>query len=146
MSSANRVGEIFTAAGTAFTKLGELTIHLHGVSEPNPTGHKWDEDDVEQLRGAIRRFSEDLNKLTETIKNKSNTHIKGGIKRKMYDDAGVVAQGPGSSNGSIAKKPVTTKSPATAKVITKPTPSISNNSSYNNSYSADSETNDSFDT
>ena len=105
--------------------------------------HKWDEDDIEQLRGAIKRFGEDLNKLTETIKSKSNGQIKAGIKRKMFDEAGV----PSSSNGNVAKKPATsTKSSVTAKVITKATPSISNNSSFNNSYSADSETNDSFDT
>ena len=96
------------------------------------------------MRGAIKRFGEDLNKLTETIKNKSNGQIKAGIKRKMYDEAGVPSS---SSNGSVTKKPATsTKSSVTAKVITKPTPSISNNSSFNNSYSADSETNDSFDT
>ncbi|XP_052782505.1 chromatin complexes subunit BAP18-like isoform X3 [Mya arenaria] len=34
MSSASKVGEIFTAAGAAFSKLGELTMQLHPSAEP----------------------------------------------------------------------------------------------------------------
>ncbi|KAL3847677.1 hypothetical protein ACJMK2_018574 [Sinanodonta woodiana] len=37
MSSASKVGEIFTAAGAAFSKLGELTMQLHPTAEPSPT-------------------------------------------------------------------------------------------------------------
>ncbi|XP_053404277.1 chromatin complexes subunit BAP18-like isoform X2 [Mercenaria mercenaria] len=36
MSSASKVGEIFTAAGAAFSKLGELTMQLHPSAEPSP--------------------------------------------------------------------------------------------------------------
>ncbi|GAB1609919.1 chromatin complexes subunit BAP18-like isoform X1 [Argonauta hians] len=36
MSSASKVGEIFTAAGAAFSRLGELTMSLHPTAEPNP--------------------------------------------------------------------------------------------------------------
>lgn len=32
-----QVGEIFTAAGAAFSKLGELTMQLHPVTEPSPS-------------------------------------------------------------------------------------------------------------
>ncbi|XP_024121808.1 chromatin complexes subunit BAP18 isoform X4 [Oryzias melastigma] len=32
------VGEIFSAAGAAFTKLGELTMQLHPVSDSSPAG------------------------------------------------------------------------------------------------------------
>lgn len=32
-----KVGEIFTAAGQAFSKLGELTMSLHPTAEPSPT-------------------------------------------------------------------------------------------------------------
>lgn len=35
-----QVGEIFSAAGAAFTKLGELTMQLHPVSDSSPAG--WD--------------------------------------------------------------------------------------------------------
>ncbi|XP_071084705.1 BPTF-associated chromatin complex component 1-like isoform X2 [Haliotis cracherodii] len=37
MSSASKVGEIFTAAGSAFSKLGELTMQLHPTTEQSPT-------------------------------------------------------------------------------------------------------------
>ena len=33
-----QVGEIFSAAGAAFTKLGELTMQLHPVSDSSPAG------------------------------------------------------------------------------------------------------------
>ncbi|XP_077556560.1 BPTF-associated chromatin complex component 1 isoform X4 [Haemaphysalis longicornis] len=36
--SASKVGEIFTAAGAAFTKLGELAVQLYSASEPSPSG------------------------------------------------------------------------------------------------------------
>lgn len=35
-SASTKVGEIFSAAGAAFTKLGELTMQLHPVSDSSP--------------------------------------------------------------------------------------------------------------
>ncbi|XP_041738611.1 chromatin complexes subunit BAP18 isoform X4 [Coregonus clupeaformis] len=37
-SASTKVGEIFSAAGAAFTKLGELTMQLHPVADSSPTG------------------------------------------------------------------------------------------------------------
>ncbi|PSN31535.1 Chromatin complexes subunit BAP18 [Blattella germanica] len=37
MNSASKVGEIFTAAGAAFNKLGELTMQLHPTAD-SPAG------------------------------------------------------------------------------------------------------------
>uniref|UniRef100_A0A3B4GMB6 Chromatin complexes subunit BAP18-like n=1 Tax=Pundamilia nyererei TaxID=303518 RepID=A0A3B4GMB6_9CICH len=37
-SASTKVGEIFSAAGAAFTKLGELTMQLHPVAESSPVG------------------------------------------------------------------------------------------------------------
>ncbi|TDG99943.1 hypothetical protein EPR50_G00199650 [Perca flavescens] len=37
-SASTKVGEIFSAAGAAFTKLGELTMQLHPVADPSPAG------------------------------------------------------------------------------------------------------------
>lgn len=34
-----QVGEIFSAAGAAFTKLGELTMQLHPVADSSPAGY-----------------------------------------------------------------------------------------------------------
>lgn len=37
-SASTKVGEIFSAAGAAFTKLGELTMQLHPVAESSSAG------------------------------------------------------------------------------------------------------------
>lgn len=47
MLSRPQVGEIFSAAGAAFTKLGELTMQLHPVADSSPAGYvslDWDVD------------------------------------------------------------------------------------------------------
>ncbi|CAH1986232.1 unnamed protein product [Acanthoscelides obtectus] len=46
MSSASKVGEIFTAAGQAFNRLGDLTMQLHPNTE-SPTGS--------QIRTALKK-------------------------------------------------------------------------------------------
>eukprot|EP00076_Gallus_gallus_P036341 XP_025001879.1 chromatin complexes subunit BAP18 isoform X5 [Gallus gallus] len=45
-SASTKVGEIFSAAGAAFSRLGELTMQLHPMAD-SPAGA--------QLRGAARR-------------------------------------------------------------------------------------------
>ncbi|RWS14373.1 chromatin complexes subunit BAP18-like protein [Dinothrombium tinctorium] len=124
MSSSANVGDIFLAAGMAFTKLGELTMHLQGKQENNSTGQKWDETDVEMLRSAVKKFGEDLNKISENIKRKTVTQLKSGIKRKAYEEANVPL--------SPTRKPVVstvissnvsaTKASGISKVIAKSTP------------------------
>ncbi|KAH6940116.1 hypothetical protein HPB50_024996 [Hyalomma asiaticum] len=85
----NPVGEIFTAAGAAFTKLGELAVQLYSASEPSPAGGKWTDDEVEMLRSAVKRFGDDLNKLSDHIKNRTISQIKNSMKRKAYEEAGI---------------------------------------------------------
>ncbi|XP_069623422.1 chromatin complexes subunit BAP18 isoform X3 [Ranitomeya imitator] len=46
-SASTKVGEIFSAAGAAFTKLGELTMQLHPVTDSSPAGA--------QLKFAVKR-------------------------------------------------------------------------------------------
>ncbi|KAM3821678.1 BPTF-associated chromatin complex component 1 isoform 2-T2 [Vipera latastei] len=46
-SASTKVGEIFSAAGAAFTKLGELTMQLHPVADSSPAGA--------QLKAAAKR-------------------------------------------------------------------------------------------
>jgi len=58
MTSSNRVGEIFTAAGTAFTKLGELTMHLHPKQEANVQGYFKSDDLIHILIFTLEQFSE----------------------------------------------------------------------------------------
>ncbi|XP_022336758.2 BPTF-associated chromatin complex component 1-like isoform X3 [Crassostrea virginica] len=72
MSSASKVGEIFTAAGAAFTKLGDLTLQLHPTSEQSPSSGKWTPHEVDMLKNAVKR-----------------SQIKTQMKRKAYEDAGL---------------------------------------------------------
>ncbi|XP_040202607.1 chromatin complexes subunit BAP18 isoform X3 [Rana temporaria] len=46
-SASTKVGEIFSAAGAAFTKLGELTMQLHPVTDSSPAGA--------QIKYAVKR-------------------------------------------------------------------------------------------
>jgi len=117
--AANRVGEIFSAAGTAFSKLGELTMHLHAAQEANQVGAKWDEEDIELLRTSVKRFGEDLNKLSESIKSKKEDGLKSGLKRKMEEvtTAAPVVNNIAGNLGSPPKKLASLMAPA---VIVKP--------------------------
>ncbi|XP_067880047.1 chromatin complexes subunit BAP18 isoform X2 [Heterodontus francisci] len=88
-SASTKVGEIFTAAGNAFTKLGELTMQLHPVADSSPAGAKWTDTEIEMLRSAVKRFGEDLNKISTVIKDRTVAQIKTTVKRKVYEDSSV---------------------------------------------------------
>jgi len=89
MNSASKVGEIFTAAGAAFSKLGELTMQLHPVTEPSPSSGKWTEDEIDMMKSSVKRFGDDMNKISEHIKNRTISQIKTTLKRKAFEDAGL---------------------------------------------------------
>lgn len=89
MSSASKVGEIFAAAGTAFSKLGELTMQLHPSSEPAPSSGKWTDNEIEMLQTSVKKFGEDLNGISEIIKSRTVSQIKSTMKRKSYEEAGL---------------------------------------------------------
>ena len=47
MSSSNKVGEIFTSAGEAFNRLGELTMQLQGnQGSSGASAAKWTDEEV----------------------------------------------------------------------------------------------------
>nr|XP_019526222.1 chromatin complexes subunit BAP18-like isoform X1 [Aedes albopictus] len=93
MNSATKVGEIFTAAGAAFNRLGELTMQLHPSSD-SPTGSKWTDEEIDMLRSAVVRFSEDLNQVSQRIKGRTVSQIRQTLKKKAFEDAGVQMKQP----------------------------------------------------
>ncbi|XP_046390313.1 chromatin complexes subunit BAP18 isoform X1 [Ischnura elegans] len=100
MNSATKVGEIFTAAGAAFNKLGELTMQLH-PSADSPAG-KWTDEEIEMFLMAIKTFGEDMNKISERIKDRTVTQIRTTLKKKAFEDAGLPVKNitqPTSSGG-----------------------------------------------
>ncbi|XP_037902672.1 chromatin complexes subunit BAP18 [Hermetia illucens] len=88
MNSATKVGEIFTAAGTAFNRLGELTMQLHPTAD-SPAGSKWTDEEIEMLHASINRFAEDLNKISLRIKSRTVSQIRQTLKKKAFEDAGI---------------------------------------------------------
>lgn len=110
MNSASKVGEIFTAAGQAFSKLGELTMQLHPTSEQNTSGGKWTEQEIEMLRSSVKKFGEDLNKISEIIKSRTVSQIRNQLKRKAYEDAGL--QPPPATTAKAVKSAAAAVAPS----------------------------------
>nr|CAG4652362.1 EOG090X0LYT [Triops cancriformis] len=84
MNAASKVGEIFSAAGVAFTSLAKLTMQLHPSAEIS-AGGKWSEEEVEMLRHAVKRFADDMEKITELVKERTVSQLRVGNQKKPYD-------------------------------------------------------------
>ncbi|KAM8794256.1 BPTF-associated chromatin complex component 1 [Eudromia elegans] len=88
-SASTKVGEIFSAAGAAFSKLGELTMQLHPVADSSPAGAKWTETELELLGASVQRFCQDLQRLSALIKDRTVAQLKATAKRKAYEEGGL---------------------------------------------------------
>merc|ERR1712029_686011 len=85
-SNTQRVGEIFKTAGQAFNTLGQLTSQLES-SGPNAT--KWTDQEVNLLARAVQNFANDLELISDTIRSRTVSQIKGALQKKAYEAAGI---------------------------------------------------------
>ncbi|KAJ8031306.1 Chromatin complexes subunit BAP18 [Holothuria leucospilota] len=108
MSSAAKVGEIFAAAGEAFSRLGELTMQLHPLNEPSPNSGKWSDEELQTLRTAVKRFGDDLNKISDMVKTRTVSQIRAAIRRKNYEQLDKSAQKRAKPAQPVPENPPTT--------------------------------------
>ncbi|CAL8078282.1 unnamed protein product [Orchesella dallaii] len=88
MSSASKVGEIFSAAGTAFTKLGELTMQLHTTSAAEGST-KWTEEDIAMMHSCLTKFANEIDEISNRVRLRTMAHMNASIKKREYEDAGL---------------------------------------------------------
>lgn len=84
MTQAGKVAEIFSVAGEAFTKLGNLAMSLQPASTQD--GGKWEDEEIDMLQKAVAKFGNDVGKISEKIKTKSTAQIKSTLKHKAIQN------------------------------------------------------------
>jgi len=100
MSTAAKVGEIFTAAGRAFENLGKLTTELQAAQQnTGGASAKWTDEEIEMMHQAVKTFSEQLSTISETIKQRTVLQIGSALQKKAFTEAGISVQSLNTPQG-----------------------------------------------
>ncbi|XP_054720443.1 chromatin complexes subunit BAP18-like [Uloborus diversus] len=82
------VAEIFTDVGAAFTRLGELEMLLNPDVDSSYRD-KVSENDIQMLRDAVKKFTDDIDNICQRIKERTLLQIRNSMKRHAYEEAGL---------------------------------------------------------
>nr|CAG4635877.1 EOG090X0LYT [Artemia franciscana] len=84
------VGEIFSAAGFAFSELAKLTMHLHPSTNPeSQTNVRWTEDEINMLHDAVSKFGKDLELISGRIRERATAQSKAIMRKKQFEASGL---------------------------------------------------------
>jgi len=106
-----------------------MTLHETEDTTSATTG-RWDSEDIKMLQMAVKRFGEDLNKISDNIKSKTIAQIKTGLKRKAIEDNNKAISSQTPNAKKLVTSPVANASSTTASVTIK-SPKIVNKSAAN---------------
>lgn len=107
-SASTKVGEIFSAAGAAFTRLGELTMQLHPVADSSPVGGQMKSTVKRKLyeEGTLLTCSEGpkkmIKKATAAVATQGTPTIISVPTAQVVVTSGL--QGPSSSQPTLKKQ------------------------------------------
>lgn len=82
MTQASKVAEIFSTAGDAFTKLGNLAMTLQSGAEKGSIDGRWGDEEIDMLQNAVKQFGSNVEKISTKVKNKAATQAKSALKQK----------------------------------------------------------------
>uniref|UniRef100_A0A915PI80 Uncharacterized protein n=1 Tax=Setaria digitata TaxID=48799 RepID=A0A915PI80_9BILA len=99
-ASAQKVSEVFLAAGQAFQKLGGLIANLHNPK--NGIERKWTSSDTNSLHDAVSRFASDLQRISETVQGREVQLMKDDMIKRPTTSQYVRAITP-RSNGTTVR-------------------------------------------
>jgi hypothetical protein len=82
MTSAAKVAEIFITAGTAFSKLGEMTMDLQKDETKSSSTGKWTDEEIDLLKVAVYKFGQDIEKISDMVRSRTAKQIKEAMRRR----------------------------------------------------------------
>ncbi|VIO89418.1 CG32955-PG, putative [Brugia malayi] len=106
-ASAQKVSEVFLAAGQAFQKLGGLIANLHNPK--NGVERKWTSSDTNSLHDAVSRFASDLQRISETVQGREVQLMKDDIIKRPTTSHYVKAVSS-RTNGTTVRPTTTARS------------------------------------
>ena len=82
------VAEIFTEVGIAFNRIGEFAMMMNPELD-SPYKDKITDSEIQMIAAAVAKFSDDIEKMCQRIKDRTLLQIRNSMKRHAYEEAGL---------------------------------------------------------